>query len=218
VFFAGAEGCPFCGVERWGMIVALAQFGKFSGLHLMQSSPTLPPGVRTFTFLGSTFSSADIAFDPVEVTSNVRKGFRFLPLQKLSTAQTALMGTLDPPGLTPFIDVANRFVNFDSTTKPRLIKAMSWTQVTSALRHPSSMSAQAISGTAEVLTAEICQATSGNPKSVCGSPVVAQYQAALGSLNGKGGGCPITGASSAAAAQADRRHSGPQAHAARCHT
>lgn len=217
VFFAGAEGCPFCGVERWGMIVALAQFGKFSGLHLMQSADVLPPNVRTFTFFGSTFSSPYIAFEPDEVTSNVRKRFKFVPLQKPTPAEQTLLDTFDPPGITPFIDVANRFTNLDSTVKPPLIKKMSWTEVAASLRHPSSGSAQAISGTAEVLTAEICEATAGNPKTVCGAPIVAQYQAALSSLNGHGGGCPTVG-TSAATARADRRTRAPQAHAARCHT
>ena len=42
VFYAGSEACPFCGVQRWGMIVALSQFGTFSNLHLMQSVATTP--------------------------------------------------------------------------------------------------------------------------------------------------------------------------------
>ena len=40
VLYIGSEGCPFCGVQRWGMIVALSQFGTFSNLHLMQSQTT----------------------------------------------------------------------------------------------------------------------------------------------------------------------------------
>ena len=27
--YAGSEACPFCGVQRWGMIIALSQFGTF---------------------------------------------------------------------------------------------------------------------------------------------------------------------------------------------
>jgi len=29
IFFAGSEACPFCAVQRWGLIVALGQFGTF---------------------------------------------------------------------------------------------------------------------------------------------------------------------------------------------
>ena len=71
LFFAGAEGCPFCGVQRWGMIAALSQFGTFSNLHLMQSDTTEPPPVRTFTFYGSSYHSPYLAFVPVEIRGHI---------------------------------------------------------------------------------------------------------------------------------------------------
>ena len=37
-----------------------------------------------------------------------------------------------------------------------------------------------------MLTAEVCEATGGNPQSVCSSAVVQQYEAALPTLHGKG--------------------------------
>jgi hypothetical protein len=216
LFFAGAEGCPFCAVQRWGMIVALSQFGTFSNLHLMQSDTTSPPTVRTFTFFGASYQSAYISFVPVEVLSNVRRGFGFAHLQPLTSAEGALVRRFDPPGQTPFIDVANRFTGFDSTVQPGLLGAMSWKQIANSLTHPASIPAQAISGVAEVLTAELCQATSGNPQSVCGTQVVRQYEAALPLLNGKGGGCPTTHMIAASARR--QRPPAPMAQATRCHT
>jgi hypothetical protein len=66
-----------------------------------------------------------------------------------------------------------------------------------------------------VLTAELCEATNGDPQSVCSAGVVAQYEAALPLLNGKGGGCPGT----LHAVGLRRRHApSPPAHAARCRT
>jgi Domain of unknown function (DUF929) len=200
IFFAGSEACPFCGVERWGMIVALSQFGTFSHLQLMQSLPTERPKDRTFTFFGSRYHSPYVTFDPVEVWSNVRRGVSFKHLQPLSAAQNALLQQFDPPAQTPFIDIANRFININSTVPPGLIAGMSWTEILSALRNPASAPAQAIGGEAEVLTAEVCEATSGNPQSVCSSAVVQQYEAALPLLNGKGGGCPAPQASDSARA------------------
>jgi hypothetical protein len=226
LFFAGSEGCPFCGIERWGMIVALSQFGKFSKLHLIQSDTTDPLADQTFTFFESSYKSRYIAFVPVEVWSNVRHKFKFKPLQSLSAGEQALLKRFDPPAQTPFIDVANRFIKVDSTTQPPLIAGMSWTQIADSLSDPSSASAQAIAGTAEVLTAEVCQVTGGNPQSVCSTPVVHQYEAALPLLNGQGGGCPggtagpaITrrkGAEPATVRSARSRT--PRAQAARCHT
>jgi hypothetical protein len=216
LFFAGAEGCPFCAVQRWGMIAALSQFGTFSNLHLMQSDTTNPPTVRTFTFFGASYQSPYISFVPVEVLSNVRKGFGFAHLQPLTTTEGALLRRFDPPGQTPFIDIANRFTGFDSTVQPGLLGAMSWRQIADSLTHPASIPAQAISGVAEVLTAELCQATSGNPQSVCGTQVVMQYEAALPLLNGKGGGCPTTQVIAASARR--QRPAPPTAQATRCHT
>jgi hypothetical protein len=232
LFFAGSEACPFCGVERWGMIVALAQFGTFSNLQLMQSDTTEQPADRTLTFLRSQYQSRFVSFVPVEVWSNVRKGFKFLHLQSLTKAQGALLGQYDRPGQTPFIDVANRFVKVQSTTQPSSIAALTWTQIADSLTRPGTDSAQAIAGTAEVLTAELCTVTKGRPTSVCSARVVHQYQAALPRLNGQGGGCPTTqagdsgeeaawsraGAQIATTDTGERARKPPKAREDRCHT
>ncbi len=218
VFYAGSEACPFCGVQRWGMIVALSQFGTFTNLGLMQSSSTEQPEVRTFTFYGSSYRSRYIAFVPVEVISNVPKGFGFAHLQRLTPFEHVLLTSFDPPEQTPFVDVANRFVRIDSTVQPTLIGGLSWTGLTDSLTQPASTPAQAIAGEAEVLTAEICEATGGKPQSVCSAPVVGQYEAALPLLDGRGGGCPVSQA--AIAAQSPERRGRvaetPIAQPARC--
>lgn len=222
VFYAGSEACPFCGVQRWGMIVALSQFGTFSNLHLMQSLSVPPPQVRTFTFFESSYRSPYISFVPVEVWSNVRKGLGLARLQALTPPESALLHKFDPPTQTPFIDVANRFITVDSTVDPHLIARKSWTQLAGSLTDPSNVSTQAIAGEAEVFTAELCEATGGNPQSVCSSAVVQQYEAALPTLNGRGGSCPAPpgpgGPAHDAAAGADHRAggAGPVATAARC--
>jgi hypothetical protein len=218
LFFAGSEPCPFCAVQRWGMIVALSQFGTFSNLHLMQSDPIEPPEVRSFTFFGSSYQSPYISFRPVEVLSNVPKGFGFAHLQRLTHFENTLLNGFDPPGQTPFIDVANRFIRIDSTVQPGLLAGMSWRQIATSLRNPTSISAQAIAGEAEVLTAELCEATNGNPASVCSAAVVHQYEAALPLLNGKGGGCPTTTMTTAARRHLHRgrQRANPVAQPARC--
>ena len=189
-FYAGSEACPFCGVQRWGMVVALSQFGTFSNLHLMQSVASKPARVRTFTFFGSSYRSPYISFVPVEVWSNVPKPPGLARLQMLTHPESALLHKFDPAVETPFIDIANRFITDRSTVSPKLIAHKSWTQIAGALTDPSNVSTQAIAGEAEVMTAEVCEATGGNPQSVCSSPVVQQYEAALPTLTGRGGSCP----------------------------
>jgi len=190
VFYAGSEACPFCGVQRWGMIVALSQFGTFSNLHLMQSILATPPQVTTFTFFGSSYRSPYVSFVPVEVWSNVPAHPGLVPLQSLTDPESKLLHRFDPSVETPFIDVANRFVIDSSTVDPHLITHKSWTQLAGALTDPNNISTQAIAGEAEVFTAELCIATGGNPQSVCASTVVQQYEAALPTLTGRGGSCP----------------------------
>ncbi|MBV8218901.1 MAG: DUF929 family protein [Solirubrobacterales bacterium] len=190
VFYAGSEACPFCGVQRWGMIAALSQFGTFSNLHLMQSVPMTPPQVRTFTFFGSSYQSPYVSLVPVEVWSNVPANPGLVRLQSLTHAESVLLNRFDPAVETPFIDVANRFIIDSSTVDPQLIAHKSWTQLAAGLADPSNVSTQAIAGEAEVMTAELCEATGGNPASVCSSTVVQQYEAALPTLTGKGGSCP----------------------------
>ncbi len=214
VFFGGAEGCPFCAVQRWGMIAGLSQFGTFSNLHLMQSDTTEFPIVSTFTFFGSSYHSSVISFVPVEILSNVRSGLTgYQHLQPRSPAQRALMQHFDGSGQTPFIDVGGRYIQNGSTVQPPLLNGLTWTQVANALTDPNSIPAQVVAGEAEVLTAEICGVTGGKPQSVCSQPVVQQYEAALPRLDGLGGGCPTTAAD---VRDVEHRNQGPVARASRC--
>ena len=52
LLYIGSEGCPYCGMQRWGLIVVLARFGKFSNLHLMQSLWTERPEAGDIHVLG----------------------------------------------------------------------------------------------------------------------------------------------------------------------
>jgi Domain of unknown function (DUF929) len=218
VLFIGAEACPYCAAERWGMVVALSQFGTFSNLQLIQSATTEHPIVRSFTFHGSGYQSPYISFVPVELTSNVvGRGGRYQRLQQLTPAQNALFTELAPSQTVPVVDVANQTANVGSTVSPTLTGGLSWRQLASSLKRPNSVSGQAIAGMAEVLTAEICQATGGAPASVCGSAVVQDYEAALPRLDGRGGGCPATPAAAPADDRAVGRGYNPVATAARCH-
>jgi Domain of unknown function (DUF929) len=227
VFFAGSEACPFCGVQRWGMIVALAQFGTFSNLHLIQSTALEPPPVQGFTFFGSSYQSPYVAFVPVEVFSNVPAKIGFRHLAHPTPAENALIQRYDQGAQVPFIDVDNRFITVQSTVQPQLVAGRRWTQIGGLLRDPASIPAQAVAGEAEVLTAEVCDATGGNPSSICSQQVVHDYEAALPLLNGNGGGCPASAADAAlrrggqgpaADAALRRGGQGPVATAAHCHT
>src|SRR5206468_2003141 len=80
----------------------------FANLHLSQSATTSRPVVRSFTFAGSRYVSPYVAFEPVELFSNVpRPGGGYEPRGRLTPAERSLLRALDPASRSPFVDVAN---------------------------------------------------------------------------------------------------------------
>lgn len=192
VLFVGTESCRFCATERWGLIAALSQFGRFSNLHLSQSATTQRPIVRSFTFHGSSYRSLYVSFDPVELTSDVpRPGGGYQPEDRLTSGQRQLMRALDPAGTAPFVDVANQFADVGATVPPDALSGLPWGALSASFSRPKTASGQAIAATAEVLTAEICHATGGAPAAVCGASAVQDYATRLARFGGPGGGCPV---------------------------
>jgi hypothetical protein len=208
VLFVGTLSCRFCAVERWGLVVALSQFGTFSSLHLSESSTTTPPVVMSFTFAGARYHSPYVSFAPVELSAEAPlPGGGYEPLQRLTPAQRSLFTALDPGRRVPFVDVANRVLDLGATVSPGLLSGSTWSGLAASLRRARTPAGQAIAATADVLTAEICRATGGAPATVCGSGAVQDYTSRLGRLGGVGGGCPA--ATSAAAT--DPAATGPAA-------
>ncbi len=102
MFYLGAEYCPYCAFERWGMIVALSRFGSFSGLRTVHSSSIdVPANIPTWTFYKSSYTSKYLTFTPVEQTTNVpdkKSPLGYVPLQNPTAAQSALVARYDQGG------------------------------------------------------------------------------------------------------------------------
>ncbi|MEM3186210.1 MAG: DUF929 family protein [Conexivisphaerales archaeon] len=167
VLYIGAEYCPFCAAERWGMVVALSKFGNFSNLSYMLSSPTDPAGsnVPTFTFYGSNYTSQYISFIPIEETNR----YQNVTLQTPTPEQQNLMYTYDPNGNIPFIDIANRYILVGAQFSPSLFQGLNWTQIASQLDNPDSSVAKAVDASANTIITAICSVDGGNPATVCSS-------------------------------------------------
>jgi hypothetical protein len=197
-FYFGAEGCPYCAVQRWSMVVALSQFGHFSPLAPSVSSPIDGfPGTNTLSFYGSSYNSRYLTFVSVEGFTNqppsatdtgpggdctVAPGKGpWGTLQDLSPGQQALVAQYDPSCGFPFLDVANRWITVNSGgySDPQAIQGMSWQQVADALTNPNTEVAQSIDGAAVILTGEICEVTGQQPSTVCDAPAVQQWQASF---------------------------------------
>lgn len=154
VLLVGPDRCAACALESWGIVEALSQFGAFTNLHLSQSATGRRPLVRGLTFVGASYGSPFVTF-----------------------AIAPPSGTVPRP--LPFVDIANKFADVGSPASPGLAGGLFWRKVAGSLSRPNTSTGQAIDGTAELLTAEICEATGGNPATVCGAAAVSDYEKRL---------------------------------------
>lgn len=176
VLYLGAEYCPFCAAQRWPLIQALSRFGHFMGLRTTRSAADdVHPNTPTFTFHGVTYMSDYLSFTPRELYTNVRKGSGYTPLDTAPADEMALLRQYG--GGFPLLDIGGRYVQVGTSFNPDLLHGLEWAQIAAALKDPQSDLARAIDGSANVLTARLCQVTSGQPTYVCNAPAV---QAASG--------------------------------------
>jgi uncharacterized protein DUF929 len=176
IFYLGAEYCPFCAAERWPMIIALSRFGAFAGLQTTTSSSTDTfPNTPTFTFRSATFTSQYIDFQSVEETDRNRN-----PLRSPTPFQQALVSQYDTSGSIPFVDLGNRYAFAGAMYSPDTLSGMTWQQVADSLQSPSSAQAKAILGSANLITAAICQLSGQKPAPVCSGPSIQAIATKLG--------------------------------------
>jgi hypothetical protein len=175
VFYLGAEYCPYCAAERWSMIIALSRFGTFTGLQTTTSSSSdVYPNTPTFTFRNATYSSPYVDFQAVETTDRNQN-----PLQSPSPEQSALLSRYGS-GSIPFVDFGNRYSLSGSTYLPDALSGMTWQQVADALQQLSTPQAKAILGSANLITAAICEVTNQQPSAVCSGTAIQSIEARLG--------------------------------------
>ncbi len=182
MLYVGAEYCPYCAFERWGMIVALSRFGSFSGLRTVHSSSTDQfPNTPTWTFYKSSFTSKYLTFTSVEQTTNVPDSsspLGYVPLQSLTAAQQALLTKYDPNGSIPFVDIGNKYLINGASASPQVLHGLSWATIAADLTNTSSPVAQAVNGAASYITAAICKVTGDQPASAC-TPTITALQSKM---------------------------------------
>ncbi len=179
------------------MVVALSRFGTFSKLNQTTSSATdVYPGTPTFTFYRSSYTSQYIDFVSIEETTNQQdsSGNGYVPLQTPTADQQKLISTYNGPpylssaGSIPFIDIANQQVMQGANYSPQALSGLSWEQIANDLSNQNSDVTKGIVGSANYLTAAICNATSQQPASVCTAAPIPQIGQSLGAtastLNG----------------------------------
>jgi thiol-disulfide isomerase/thioredoxin len=174
LLYMGGEYCPYCAAERWAIAAAISRFGTLSGLHFIHSSPTdVYANTPTLSFYKSSYASRYLAFTAVEwyserADASNTTGYAYL--QQPTPQQTALFARYG--GSFPFVDIGNRYLVPEAQYFPSALAGLSWAQVASDMRNPSSPVGRDIDGAANMITAAICKLTHGQPASVCSSPGV----------------------------------------------
>jgi hypothetical protein len=165
--------CPHCAANSWALAVALSRFGTFTSLRTLDTGTLYStkyhanpgyPHARGLSFLGSGYRSRYLKFKPV-VLENLTGG----TVQRLTSADSAAMGSFDPRGSVPAIDVGGRYGFVGSSYSPQTLIHVSWLQIARVLANPDNPLARAIDGQANTLTAAICATTKGLPVDVCSS-------------------------------------------------
>ncbi|MFC6358648.1 DUF929 family protein [Luteococcus peritonei] len=168
VLYIGAEFCPYCAMDRLSLVAALSRFGRFSGLEDVLSSPDegLISNLATVTFRTSSYSSETVSFTGVETSDRFQQ-----PLATPGEADEAIFRQFSPSGGIPFVHYGSAYANsapFDGT----FLAGRSADQVADELKDPASQTSQAVLGGANLISAQICRETGGEPGSVCTSPGV----------------------------------------------
>ena len=178
MLYVGAEYCPYCAFERWGMVVALSRFGTFKNLSTTHSSSSDQfPNTPTWTFYKSSYTSKYLAFSSVEETTNqlASNGQGYEPLQTPTAAQQALLAKYDAPpyvpsaskGAIPFVYIGGKYLISGASASPAVLQGKTWASIASSLKDPSTDVAKAVNGTANFITAAICKTTGNQPSNVC---------------------------------------------------
>ncbi len=178
MLYVGAEYCPYCAFERWGMVVALSRFGTFKNLSTTHSSSSDQyPNTPTWTFYKSSYTSKYLVFSSVEETTNqlTSNGQGYTQLQTPTAAQQALLAKYDAPpyvpadskGAIPFVYIGGKYLISGASAQPSVLQGKTWASIASSLKDPSNDVAKAVNGTANFITAAICKTTGNQPSNVC---------------------------------------------------
>lgn len=70
------------------------------------------------------------------------------------------------------MDLGGTYLVGGASYNPQILSGQSWTQIAGSLASASNPIAQGVDGTANALTAALCQETGQQPSSVCSAPGV----------------------------------------------
>lgn len=178
VLYIGAEYCPYCGVTRWPLAIALSRFGTLSNLETTYSAAndSAGPNTPTLDFSHATYKSAYIDFSGIEYEDGAQK-----VIGTLTTAQASLFQNVGG-GAFPFIDFGGKWVQSGASYPTATLAGLTPDAVAAQLTDSSSKIGSTIQAGADVFTAAICAMDGGKPASVCTSTGAVTATAALAAI------------------------------------
>jgi hypothetical protein len=190
LLYVGADFCPYCAGQRWGLILTLLRFGKFKGLEYMLSSPTdVYANTPTFSLNKAKYTSKYVVLQAVETATREGK-----PLMKLSKKQHQIFSKYDTPpysptyGGIPFIYIDGEYMLARPMLLPPELGGQNWKAIASNFSNSQSPLFQKVMPKINTLTAAICRLDGGNPDKVCSAPGVIAANGVLFKLSADNGG------------------------------
>jgi hypothetical protein len=177
VLYVGAEYCPYCAAERWPFVVAMSRFGTFSNLQATSSAaaPEVFPDTPTLSFHGATYTSQYLSFTAVETQTNTHQ-----PLDTLTADDQKLFDTYNSGGGIPWIDYGGKAASGGASIDATLLAGKTQATIAAEIADPSTALSKAVIGSANVITARLCQLTGNQPAAVCSSSAVTAVAGSLG--------------------------------------
>jgi hypothetical protein len=158
VFFMGAGFCPFCAAERWAIVNALANFGKWEGLVETASADHDEKYLNIATV---SFARAKYESDYVEFVGRETADRNFEPLEELGEKDYEILDTFNPDQIIPFLLIDGQFMQVGTGYSPQILEGMDHAKVLAELANSASPTGKAIRAEIDNITALICKSIAG---------------------------------------------------------
>ena len=158
VFFMGAGFCPFCAAERWAIVEALRNFGKWEGLVETASAGHDEKFLNIPTV---SFARAKYESDHVEFVGRETAYRNFEPLQELGEKDYEILDTFNPDQIIPFMLIDGQFMQVGAGYSPQILEGIDHAKVKAELANPASPVGKAIKAEIDNITALICKSIGG---------------------------------------------------------
>jgi hypothetical protein len=169
LIYVGAEFCPYCASERWAMVAALSRFGTFEGLKPTRSAVN-DGNIPTVTFTDMKYTSDSVKFDAWETSDREHK-----PLQTLPADVEALFKKYNPQGGIPWTFYGTHEMSGSGIPLEPLLAHTGdngWNEIVGQMQTGTGDVGKSINANANMISAQVCELTGGQPANVCTSPGV----------------------------------------------